>query len=40
MNAVLDPLLDRSSTPSQHTPPSTAAFKGLVDDFSLTYLEL
>ena len=38
MNAVLDPLLDRSSTLSQHIPPSTAAFKGLVDVFSLTDL--
>lgn len=38
MNAVLDPLLDRSSAPSQHIPPSTVAFQGLVDDFNLTDL--
>lgn len=38
MNAVLHPLLDRSSAPSQHIPPSTIAFQGLVDDFSLTDL--
>lgn len=38
MNAVLDPLLDRSSTPPQHTHPSTVAFQGLISDFSLTDL--
>lgn len=38
MNAVLDPLLDRSGVPPQHTPPSTVAFQGLVDDFTLTDL--
>lgn len=38
MNAVLDPLLDRSGVPPQHTLPSTVAFQGLVDDFTLTDL--
>lgn len=38
MNAILDPLLDRSNIPSQNTHPSTVAFQGLINDFSLTDL--
>ncbi len=38
MNAILDPVLDRSSIPPQNTHPSTVAFQGLINDFSLTDL--
>lgn len=38
MNAVLDPLLNRLSAPSQHNPPPAVTFQGLADNFSLTFI--
>ena len=38
MNVILDPLLDKSGIPPQNTHPSTVAFEGLMNDFSLTDL--
>lgn len=39
VNTAMDLLqLDRSSAPSQHIPPSTVTFQGLVDNFCLRFI--